>query len=90
MNYDKHEMKGIQFDENDVFTGNESGSVVEDEEYNPWSIKPDRSDSQEISTMYEKHQLDIISFDKTDVFVDEHSSGDGEGYFRNKPEVSDI
>ncbi|MCC8080753.1 MAG: hypothetical protein LIO80_01835 [Lachnospiraceae bacterium] len=45
MNYEKHEMKGIQFDENDVFTGNESGSVVEDEEYNPWSIKPDRSDS---------------------------------------------
>ncbi len=30
MNYDKHEMKRIQFDENDVFTGNESGSVVED------------------------------------------------------------
>ncbi len=40
--------------------------------------------------MYEKYEMDVIKFSEIDVFADEHSSGDGEGQFSNKPEFSDI
>lgn len=45
MRYENYKMDIVLLDDMDVFAGNESGSVVEDEEYNLWSIRPDRSDS---------------------------------------------
>lgn len=39
--YQKHEMDVVEFAEEDVFTDKTEGSSS----WEPWSIKPDRSDS---------------------------------------------